>query len=149
MWRIKCINPSANLSFGRRAQALEINHHVSTCQDCTILVYYGSRAYALSYGQPMKTYKYSKFYRTFLSMYYLINPQSIPFGTDRLTTAGPILAAALAIVSLPKHPQQGFGELPTSPNASVLSLAAGTEPVAEKSRALFPTSSPINCTKEW
>lgn len=77
----------------------------------------------------------------------LINPQSIPFGTDRLTTAGPILAAALAIVSLPKHPQQGFGELPTSPNASVLSLAAGTEPVAEKSRGWFPTSTPCKLHK--
>jgi len=55
-----------------------------------------------------------------------------------LTTAGPTLAAAFAMVSLPKHPGQVFCPSPTFPGTSLLISADGTEPVLEKNNGRFP-----------
>lgn len=48
-------------------------------------------------------------------------------GIDKLTTAGPTIAAALASVSLSKHPQQGFISSPTSDEFSFLVSSGGAD----------------------
>lgn len=52
---------------------------------------------------------------------------NLPRGTDKFTTAGPTFAAALAIVSLPKHPQQGFVPSPPSNGADFFASSDGAD----------------------
>lgn len=58
-----------------------------------------------------------------------------------MTTAEPTFAAALAIVSLPKHPQQGFVPSPTSKGAAFFVSAGGAdsaEATLDKRNGKFP-----------
>lgn len=60
-----------------------------------------------------------------------------------MTTAEPTFAAALAIVSLPKHPQQGFAPSPTS-KGDAFFVSAGeadsAEATLERRNGKFPTN---------
>lgn len=58
-----------------------------------------------------------------------------------MTTAGPTLAAAFAMVSLPKHPQHGFGLSPAveKPDTSFPMSGEGPEPCATENNGTTPT----------
>lgn len=75
----------------------------------------------------------------------------IPFGADKLTTAGPTLAAALAIVSRPRQLQECLGPPPATEEVSLLISDDddGSALVLETKNGNLPTLYDITYQLSW